>query len=521
MPIRKKLIIKFLSLFFAIFGLLPHSTIAQDTDSVLSRSISIKQQKASIYQILSQISDSINYYFAYDSRLVDNNRKISIKATTQPLQDLLRTILNDSALTFKTIENHIVISHAVTNGNSAETIDSKPESTIIFGRILDYETREPLAQANILLKNNSIGTVTNKDGIFRITFPDTLKINQVRVSHLGYKPKILPVKAFAHNRIDIFLEPEQISIPEVIVRSVDAETLIKEAIERIPQNYSQTPLYLQSFYREGVLMREKYMYYLESVFKVYKTPYSKNRDADMAKQILTRRIDNRNHTDTLFAKLRGGMHSALTLDIVREFPNFFEPEAPDFYDYWRNDIVLIDNRPAYEIGFRQKTEVRNPLYRGVLYIDIESLAIVGADFELHPQFIEKTTQFFIPKRNPRYRIAADKIQYSVRYQRVDKQYILSHVRGDLNFQYRKRRGLINHSFKVFFEMVTTDMDTANVKPFDKKETHLSKRVLYDNHTYSDPLFWEGYNTITPEESIFNALTKLKNKTEEIGVGTVK
>ncbi len=517
MQILKYVIIILFNIFILCGGLLQNYTYAQNIDSLLNREISLNQQKVTIFQFLNQISDSIHFFFAYDSHVVDNDRKISYGTTGKPLKYVLREILSDSTLVFKLIENHIIVTRPEPIEKTKPLKITGSDKVTIAARVYDNETRAPIPQANVSVNNSSMGTVTNKEGYFRVSFPAPLLSKQIQVSHIGYLSKTLPLNVLYNNQVDIYLEPEQISIPEVIVRSVDAQTLIEEAIERIPENYSPTPVQLHCFYREGVLMKEKYIYYLESVFEVYKAAYPKNRETDMAKLLLSRRTDNRDHTDTLFAKLRGGMHSALTLDIVRIFPNFFEPEAPDFYDFWRNDIVLVDNRLAYEIGFKQKSEVTNPLYQGMLFIDIETLAFVGANFELHPYFIEKATHFFIPKRNPRFHIAAEKINYSVRYRQEGNRYHLSHVRGDLNFKYRRRKNVFKHTFKVFFEMVTTDLDSINVQPFQKDEAQMSRRVLFDNLTYSDTTFWQGYNTIAPEESIFKALKKIKNKSEDIQV----
>ncbi len=44
-------------------------------------------------------------------------------------------------------------------------------------------------------------------------------------------------------------------------------------IERREQNYSHTPVYLTTFYREGVQLKNKFQNLSEAVFKVYKHPH--------------------------------------------------------------------------------------------------------------------------------------------------------------------------------------------------------------------------------------------------------
>lgn len=48
------------------------------------------------------------------------------------------------------------------------------------------------------------------------------------------------------------LEPKVISIQEVIVRLTNPKRLLQEMLDERRSNYSQHPIYLTTFYREGV-----------------------------------------------------------------------------------------------------------------------------------------------------------------------------------------------------------------------------------------------------------------------------
>ena len=51
---------------------------------------------------------------------------------------------------------------------------------------------------------------------------------------------------------------------------VDPYKLLKEMGRQREQNYSHSPTYLTTFYREGVLLKNKVQNLTEAVFKVYK-----------------------------------------------------------------------------------------------------------------------------------------------------------------------------------------------------------------------------------------------------------
>jgi hypothetical protein len=81
------------------------------------------------------------------------------------------------------------------------------------GRVFDATTGEPLAFVNIVTNNNS-GAATDIDGRFRITSPQAIIF--LRLSYVGYKPMVFPVKDNSQN-VEIFLEKENIELSEVVI----------------------------------------------------------------------------------------------------------------------------------------------------------------------------------------------------------------------------------------------------------------------------------------------------------------
>ena len=53
------------------------------------------------------------------------------------------------------------------------------------------------------------------------------------------------------------LEPKVVPLQEVVIRRSDPKKLLREMIERRNKNYSHTPVYLTTFYREGVQVEKQ------------------------------------------------------------------------------------------------------------------------------------------------------------------------------------------------------------------------------------------------------------------------
>lgn len=73
---------------------------------------------------------------------------------------------------------------------------------------------------------------------------------------------------------------------------------------------------------------------------------------DQVKPLKMSRIDNRESTDSLIAKIKSGVETYLQLDIVKNIPDFlsFEPNS-GLYVYTSGDIVSIDDQITYVVYF--------------------------------------------------------------------------------------------------------------------------------------------------------------------------
>ena len=58
----------------------------------------------------------------------------------------------------------------------------------IVGKVIDQTTKQPLAYANVVLKETTIGTVTGEDGAFEI-LDLCEKEYDLEISYIGYKSK--------------------------------------------------------------------------------------------------------------------------------------------------------------------------------------------------------------------------------------------------------------------------------------------------------------------------------------------
>lgn len=288
-------------------------------------------------------------------------------------------------------------------------------------------------------------------------------------------------------------------------------------VNRREENYSLNPAYLTTFYREGVQLKNKFQSLTEAVFKVYKSSLPEVNVSDQVKLLKMSKIDNRESTDSLVAKIRAGIQACLQLDIMKDLPDFLSVDAEDNpYVYTSGDITFIDDRCVNVVYFEQKRSVRSPLYCGALYIDSENSALVQARLEINPKYIKEATRIFVVRQAPKINLTTQKVVYTISYKPWKGTYYIHHIRGDLYFKMKRKRFFFsNPTLHTWFEMVTCLVDTENVTRFSRAERLPPYTVLADEKFKYDEHFWEDFNVIPLEEELSRIIEKVALKIEKI------
>ena len=489
-----------------------HSFFIVAQNNVLEKPVSLKFKNISVYDALSKITKKTAYYFTYDGATLDANRIINIHCKNETLRSCLDRIFDDKKLVYKVIDNHIVINKQK-QFNLIRQIakDTTIKFIEIKGKVVDEKNNQSLAFAAVSVQNNSIGTITNEDGAFILKIPKASFAENLCVSYIGYANTCIPVKELCGKVQNIKLQRNYVSVQEVIIRSVDPKTIIRRANGRIKNNYPDKACYLTTFYREWVKNKDAFMFFSEAVLKIYKSAYVDAFDIDQVKMLKARNYRNVSERDTVQLKLKSGLHDALLLDVVRNSIDFLDEENFQYYDYKMVDIVKYNNHPAYVIEFEQKKNVQDALYVGQIYIDIDELAIIGAEFSINQTKIAKANSRFVVKKERGLKLSVKQAKYRISYHKVNEKYYLRHVFGELKMRVRKKKKLFATTFQTTLEMAVIDIDTVDVHRFKRKETIRLNTIFTDDARDYDEAFWGDYNFIKPEDSWQEAINKLQLK----------
>ncbi len=95
----------------------------------------------------------------------------------------------------------------------------KLKEIILSGFVQDSKTKVKLPYVNIGVLNKEIGTVSNKEGSFDFHLSESNANDTIRISMIGYKPKILVVDKLLNKKgnIEVNLKEEISELNEVVV----------------------------------------------------------------------------------------------------------------------------------------------------------------------------------------------------------------------------------------------------------------------------------------------------------------
>jgi len=404
-------------------------------------------------------------------------------------------------------------------GLSTFTSQAQNTYTEYKGMVIDQDSQKALESVNLSIKNTNIATFTNTEGTFILKVPNGTKEDTVIFSLLGYESKEVRLNTLSDENKTIELSFKIIELPQVnVTQFKDAEALVRKVFENKTKNNLDEPVLMTVFYRETIKKRNRNVSLTEAVIDLFKQSYSK-RSKDVMTINKARKSTDYRRLDTLAIKLQGGPFSTLYLDIMKYPEYLFVDELADGYDYTFEQPTMVNNKLVYVVGFVKKPDDEPLGYYGKLYIDANSLALAGAEYDLNVEDKRRASDVFV-KKKPRDVVAyPTKASYKVSYKENNGKWYYSYGSADLTFKVDKKGKLFNTLYTVSCEMAVTDWETTHASEnMGMLKDRLRPSVIIADAVsgFSDPDFWGAYNLIEPDKSIESAIEKIrKNLKREI------
>ena len=170
-----------------------------------STKISLNLNNATVEQVLNAIEENSDFYFLYNSKLINVDRKVDVNAKEKTIENVLKEVFNNTNVQYKVEDKQIILS------NKSAAIQQQQQT--VSGVVMDQNLNEPIIGANVVVKGTTNGTITDIDGKF--TLPVSSHNDIILISYIGYMP--LEMVASQVKGAKIFLKEDSKTLDEVVV----------------------------------------------------------------------------------------------------------------------------------------------------------------------------------------------------------------------------------------------------------------------------------------------------------------
>ena len=137
-----------------LLGACVFCSYAENSHSQNAR-VSINKNNTQLEKILNEIESQTDYLFIYNNQ-VNVSRKVSVKAKTKPVSEVLDNLFRNAGIEYEMEGTHIILS---AKGQDA-IASAQQQAHTLTGRIVD-NNGEAIIGANVVVKGTTNGTVTD------------------------------------------------------------------------------------------------------------------------------------------------------------------------------------------------------------------------------------------------------------------------------------------------------------------------------------------------------------------------
>ncbi len=398
----------------------------------------------------------------------------------------------------------------------------------IQGRLVDSTNSNPLSFGQISLHNTGLGTATNENGDFRLDIPPINLRDTLLFYYLGYETRRVPVKACLGTSIEIQLKPVMLQLSEVEVVGLTPQEVIRKAIMAIPSNYGKDPLILTAFIRSQKSVNNKLAEYTEAIIDDLKTGYYLYKPGEAEKKHQQSNIPillkGRVNSDTNLINAMGDVGrnvGCLSCNFINDLVEFYHHSILDenFFRYYNFSMEEL-NQPGvgkiYLIHFEQKKNIKKRLWKGDLYIDATSFAIMKITQKpsMYAYDEYEKTKFnhgYVILNKPGWIEEMPFIQQSIIYSKHDTSWYLSSIRSEnwMTFTYPVTGQKLKFSYKNDVIITNATRDQEKIKNFRGDKTIGTTQRWDQIIGKPDDTFWTNFNYLPIEEALKEAVEEIR------------
>src|ERR1035437_9139193 len=183
--LRKIWMIMKLTMFLFFLGIV--QMMASEAYSQTTK-LTLQLKDVAVKQVLAQIEDESEFFFLYNSKLVDVNRKVDVDAKDQRIDDILNSLFQKTEVVYTVVDRQIVLTNKADQAGFIQS--GQQTSKKVTGKVTD-QSGAPVPGASIVVKGTTTGVISDSDGSFALTLPENAKT--LLFSFIGMKSQEITI----------------------------------------------------------------------------------------------------------------------------------------------------------------------------------------------------------------------------------------------------------------------------------------------------------------------------------------
>lgn len=186
----------------------------------LSTKISLNLKNADLKEFLNEITNQTKIPFSYSNSLTGETDEIKCRYKSKTVSYVLKDVLGKNNIEYKVVENVIVLRTIRKYDDEEKISRNKSDRYTVSGFVTQEGNGESMPFASVIVKESTLGTVTNAYGFFSLTLEEGFYTLQV--SYLGYDVRTVEINLNRNVSLFFNLSPRYEMIEEAKVVAKDS-----------------------------------------------------------------------------------------------------------------------------------------------------------------------------------------------------------------------------------------------------------------------------------------------------------
>ncbi|GET20297.1 carboxypeptidase-like regulatory domain-containing protein [Prolixibacter denitrificans] len=373
------------------------------------------------------------------------------------------------------------------------------KTATIKGIVIDNATGKPVQYANIGIEGTFLGSASNASGQFEFNVPASEKNGYLYASAVGYETVKRAVSSInSSESIVLKMEPQSYKIEDVDIsaQSLVLYRILREASQKISDNYLLGPLSSQAYYRNDITENGKLIHHREAAVEISdKTGYVKETPAQEQKDINYRFMEVR--TNVPVSSLADGMtqmDELLSYDIVRNSSGVLNNKFLHDYDLTLDKVTQLDGDSIWVINYTlnhpdisHTGDFYVTAYKGKIYISKKNYAVVKNETWVTASNYSRQGRSFAVTGKSNLKPVEIHYNFTTSYRKNGNKYTLGFTKATrqnvwLNTQTHNKRTVVYQTY-----LLPSVIETVH-------PNMLSEREYFVNKPYNKA-FWDSFNSM--------------------------